>query len=109
MHRAGLPEQTIALSVANACSITAPVPEGMIITNPPYGERLTAEEPWMSQWAAQLKQSFTGWSVFVISDDTGLPGHMRLKPPASERPVFNGALDCRLYAFEMVADSYRTK
>lgn len=108
MHRAGLPEQTIALSVANACSITAPVPEGMIITNPPYGERLTAEEPWMSQWAAQLKQSFTGWSVFVISDDTGLPGHMRLKPRL-RTPVFNGALDCRLYAFEMVADSYRTK
>ena len=108
IQRAGLAQETIAFSEANACLVTAPVPKGMILTNPPYGERLTAEEPAMSQWAAQLKQSFTGWSVFVISDDTGLPGHLRLKPRL-RTPVFNGALDCRLYAFEMVADSYRSK
>jgi hypothetical protein len=64
--------------------------------------------PEMTLWASQLKKSFGGWSVFVISDDTGLPSQMRLQP-RRRTPVFNGALDCRLYEFEMVNESYRRK
>lgn len=108
MHRAGLAEQSIAFSVADACEVPAPTSEGMIMTNPPYGERLSADSPWMSQWASQLKQSYAGWAVFVISDDTTLPSNMRLKP-RRRTPIFNGALDCRLYEFEMVSESYRKK
>ena len=106
LHRAGLTESTINFTVADACEVFAPCPEGMIITNPPYGQRMASDSPTMTLWASQLKKSFGGWSAFVISDDTALPSQMRLKP-RRRTPVFNGALDCRLYEFEMVNESYR--
>ena len=106
LHRAGLTETTINFTVADACEVTAPCPTGMIITNPPYGQRMASDSPSMAIWASQLKHSFGGWSAFVISDDTTLPSQMRLKP-RRRTPVFNGALDCRLYEFEMVNESYR--
>lgn len=108
MQRAGLAENTIEFSVANASDVKAPAPSGMVLTNPPYGERLPTDVTWMAEWASQLKRSYAGWSVFVISDDTSLPGNMRLKP-RRRTPIFNGALDCRLYEFEMVSESYRRK
>jgi len=108
MQRAGLAANTIEFSVANASDVKAPAPSGMVLTNPPYGERLPTDATWMAEWASQLKQSYAGWSVFVISDDTSLPGNMRLKP-RRRTPIFNGALDCRLYEFEMVSESYRRK
>lgn len=106
--RAGLDGSMVSFSVADACEVAAPSSGGMIVTNPPYGQRLAAESPSLTLWATQLKKSFSGWSVFVISDDTALPSQMRLKP-RRRTPVFNGALDCRLYGFEMVSDSYRRK
>lgn len=106
LHRAGLTESAINFTVADACEVFAPCPEGMIITNPPYGQRMASDTPSMTLWASQLKKSFGGWSAFVISDDTALPSQMRLKP-RRRTPVFNGALDCRLYEFEMVNESYR--
>ena len=108
LERAGLTEDVIAFSVADACEVNAPSTQGMIVTNPPYGQRMASESPSMTLWASQLKKSFGGWSVFVISDDTGLPSQMRLQP-RRRTPVFNGALDCRLYEFEMVNESYRRK
>src|SRR5699024_7720324 len=74
---------------------------GYIVTNPPYGERLggQADEFWQ-EWSAHLKTHYDGWNINVISSDLELPGHLRLRP---ERrfPVFNGALDCRLFQFHI--------
>jgi putative N6-adenine-specific DNA methylase len=106
MSRAGLPTDTIQFTQANALEVQAPDDHGLIVTNPPYGERLEQSEGLMSAWASQLKREFAGWSVHVISADMNLPSSMRLK--AKRRtPVFNGALDCRLFEFELVAASYR--
>ncbi len=105
MKRAGLNDDAIELKVANACEISAPEPRGMIITNPPYGERLELDPELMLQWAAQLKQQFTNWNVNVISADHSLPSAMHLKPKRKV-PLFNGALDCRLFLFEIVPLQY---
>ncbi len=42
----------------------------------------------------------------MISSDLELPRHMRLKPKR-RYPLYNGALDCRLFCFDMVPASYR--
>jgi putative N6-adenine-specific DNA methylase len=105
MHRAGLLPRHIELSVADAQTVTPTSDAGMIVTNPPYGERLALDDDLMLAWAAQLKRQFAHWQVNVISADHGLPGAMRLKP-RRKVPVFNGAIDCRMFIFDMVNEHY---
>jgi len=106
-ERAFLTEETIQFEVGDARDAVAPAPTGWILTNPPYGERLDEEDlEFWREWSANLKREFAGWQVNVITSDLDLPKHLRLK--AKRRtPIFNGALDCRLFNFEVVESSYR--
>jgi len=105
--RAFLTEETIQFEVGDARDAVAPAATGWILTNPPYGERLDEEDvEFWREWSANLKREFAGWQVNVITSDLDLPKHLRLK--ANRRtPIFNGALDCRLFSFELVESSYR--
>lgn len=106
-ERAFLTEDTIQFEVGDARDAVAPAPTGWMLTNPPYGERLDEEDlEFWREWSSNLKREFTGWQVNVITSDLDLPKHLRLK--ANRRtPIFNGALDCRLFNFELVERSYR--
>ena len=108
-ERAYLTEDTIQFELGDARDAVAPAASGWIVTNPPYGERLDEEDlEFWREWSACLKKEFAGWQVNVITSDLDLPKHLRLK--ADRRtPIFNGALDCRLFNFELVANSYRDK
>jgi putative N6-adenine-specific DNA methylase len=86
---------------------------GIILTNPPYGERIGVRGDstvqtdelavaFFSSFGTTLKQRFAGWKVFLFSADLGLPRLLRLKE-ARKTPFFNGALECRLFRFDMVA------
>ena len=86
---------------------------GILLTNPPYGERIgvrgdsTVPEDdlsasFYSALSTTLKQRFAGWSVFLFTADLGLPKLLRLKE-SRKTPFFNGALECRLFRFAMVA------
>lgn len=86
---------------------------GILLTNPPYGERIgvrgdstieTDEQAhaFFSAFSATLKQRFAGWKVFLFSADLTLPKMLRLKE-SRKTPFFNGALECRLFRFDMVA------
>lgn len=103
MERAGLASEQIHFEQADARSFAPPWDQpGYIVTNPPYGERLDSSPELWEAWASQLKRHYTGWQVHVISNDRELPGKLRLRPH-SRHPVYNGALDCRLFGFDMVA------
>lgn len=106
-ERAFLTEDTIHFELGDARDAVAPAPSGWMLTNPPYGERLDEEDlEFWREWSANLKREFTGWQVNVITSDLDLPKHLRLK--ANRRtPIFNGALECRLFNFELVQSSYR--
>jgi putative N6-adenine-specific DNA methylase len=86
---------------------------GILLTNPPYGERIgvrgdsTMPQDEMagqfySALGTTLKQRFAGWTVFLFTADLSLPKLLRLKE-ARKTPFFNGALECRLFRFDMVA------
>jgi len=50
--------------------------------------------------------AFAGWTAYLISPEMKLPGQLGLK--ASKRTVlFNGAIECRLFEFRMVAGPHR--
>ncbi|HVK95410.1 MAG TPA: THUMP domain-containing protein [Noviherbaspirillum sp.] len=86
---------------------------GIVLTNPPYGERIgvrgdstqPADEMTVAFYGAfstTLKQRFAGWKVFLFTADLSLPKMLRLKE-SRKTPFFNGALECRLFRFDMVA------
>jgi 23S rRNA (guanine2445-N2)-methyltransferase len=105
---AGL-ENVIRLKQANVLEISAPAASGVIVTNPPYGVRLgesSALAEFYPKLGDALKQKFSGWRAYILSSDRALPKLIHLA--ASKRtPLFNGALECRLYEFKLVAGSMR--
>jgi len=55
-----------------------------------------------------LKQRFTGWQAYVLTTDRTLPGQLRLRE-ALKTPLFNGALECRLFKFDLIAGAVRQR
>ena len=87
----------------------APASSGVIVCNPPYGVRLNNEdELWQSyqQWGSTLKKEFSDWRAYFISNDMEFPKGLRLSA-SKKTPLYNGALDCRLFEFVMVSGSNR--
>ena len=53
-----------------------------------------------------LKQRFAGWTAYILSGDPRLAKLIGLKP-SRKIPLYNGALECRLYEYRVVAGSAR--
>src|SRR5213594_4087925 len=104
-------EQVVSLKQANILEISAPAKEGIIVTNPPYGVRLGEQQElaeFYPKLGDALKKNFTGWRAYILSADMRLPKLIRLA--ASRRtPLFNGALECRLFEYKMVEGEMRKK
>jgi putative N6-adenine-specific DNA methylase len=86
-----------------------PASSGILVTNPPYGERLDDPEQlalFYPRLGDVLKRRFAGWTAYILSADQRLPKLFRLQ--ASRRiPLYNGALECRLYEYRLVSGSMR--
>jgi 23S rRNA (guanine2445-N2)-methyltransferase len=108
LREAGL-EDSVQLKQVNLLELSAPAPSGMLVTNPPYGVRLGEKEKLAEFYPAlgtALKQRFAGWTAFIFTGDPDLARLIRLQP--SRKPVlYNGALECRLYEYRMVAGGNR--
>ncbi len=99
----------IQLKQANVLEIPAPAASGVIVTNPPYGVRL-ADAHGLAEFYPKLgdalKQRFSGWRAYIFTGDAQLPKLIRLS--ASKRtPLYNGALECRLLEYKIIAGSMR--
>ena len=100
-------ENSIQLVCKQFSEITPPYNEGVLVTNPPYGERIGEElDSAYPEWASSLKKSFAGWRTYFLTNDFRMPKLMRLSP-SKKTPLYNGALDCRLFEIKMVAGSNR--
>lgn len=99
----------VRLSSADVTTAVAPAAQGIMLSNPPYGVRLSEQDElagFYPELGRVMKQSFAGWTCYFLSADTRLPKLVGLKP-SKKTPLFNGDLDCRLYEFKMVAGSNR--
>ena len=95
----------IEVTVADALERTAPAPAGVLLANPPYGVRLESDAALTALYPKlgdALKQRFPGWTAYLLTGDPRLPKLIGLKP-SRRTPLFNGAIECRLYRFEIVA------
>ena len=98
---------SIPLKQQNILDAQASVENGLMLGNPPYGERLNEwDENFHAQLAQTLKKHWSTWQCAFLSADLDFPHKLRLKPKR-KIPLFNGALDCRLFLFPMVKGSNR--
>lgn len=76
---------------------------GIIVCNPPYGERLGNVEELgdlYQQLGDVLKQRFTGWTAFIFTGNKALSKRIGLR--TSQRiALYNGALPCTLLKYEL--------
>ncbi|HQR20012.1 MAG TPA: THUMP domain-containing protein [Burkholderiaceae bacterium] len=104
-----LADGRLRLSAGDARTVQPPAEHGMIISNPPYGEqsapRSSTVPKMMGEVGDRLKSAFAGWHAWFLTSDRQLPRQMRLAE--TRKPVlYNGALECRFFRFEMVGGRY---
>ena len=100
--QAGVSE-LVELQRAPVETLPTPPEKGIMVVDPPYGERMG--NPYeltdlYADLAHTMKTSFLGWECFVLSGAPELSKSMKLK---SERkfPVWNGPIECRLLKYTM--------
>jgi putative N6-adenine-specific DNA methylase len=107
-----LADGRLTFSAADARQATPPAAVGMIISNPPYGEqsapRSSTVPKMMAEVGDRLKATFPGWHAWFLTADRALPRQLRLAE--TRKPVlYNGALECRFFRFELVGGRYRPR
>jgi putative N6-adenine-specific DNA methylase len=100
---------SVRVALGDVLEVSPPAESGVLVTNPPYGVRMgdaDALADFYPHLGNALKQRFAGWRAFLFSADTRLPKLIGLK--AQRRtPLYNGALECRLYEYRIIAGSLR--
>ncbi|WP_447974828.1 THUMP domain-containing class I SAM-dependent RNA methyltransferase [Nitrospira sp. Kam-Ns4a] len=100
---------TVSLRCANILELEPPAETGILIANPPYGVRMGDEAglaAFYPRLGDVLKRRFHGWRAYLFTADLRLPKLIGLRP-ARRLPLYNGALECRLYEFILVRGSMR--
>ena len=80
---------------------------GLIVANPPYGERIGAESglpELYSELGAVLRDRFQDWQAAILTGNPPLARNLGIYAKRSHR-VFNGAIECRLLRFDLNAAS----
>jgi putative N6-adenine-specific DNA methylase len=102
-------ERWVSLERGDILERTAPARAGVMVANPPYGERMgSAGElaAFYPKLGDALKRNFAGWRCYFFTADLRLPKLIRLQP-SRRIALWNGALECRLYEFTIVSGSHR--
>jgi len=82
---------------------------GLVVVNPPYGERLEDEEtikPIYLKLGEYLKSEFKGWQAAVLTCHTELGLFLGIKAKRSH-DFYNGAMACRLFRFDIEESWFR--
>lgn len=99
----------VAVDRGDVLDIESPADHGILLANPPYGERIGEQDElaaFYPQLGTALKRHWAGWNCFFFTADLRLPKLVGLKP-SRKTPLFNGPLECRLFEIRMVAGSNR--
>ncbi len=108
LDEAGIRE-AVYLKQANVLEISAPAEQGILVANLPYGERmgeLNELAELYPKLGDALKQKFGGWTAYLFTADKRILKLMRLSP-SRRIPLFNGAIECRLLEYRIVAGGNR--
>jgi 23S rRNA G2445 N2-methylase RlmL len=103
LERAGL-QQRAQLTRGEAADCRPPagrgLSPGLVVINPPYGERAATDAGHWRELGSLLKHHFQGWRAAVLAGGEGLGKHIGLRP-RRRLPVKNGPLDARILIFDL--------
>lgn len=104
---AGL-SKDITLDVRDFAEFTQPAEKAIIITNPPYGERISTDDllGLYEMIGSKLKHEFKGSEAWILSYREECFTKIALKP-STRIPLYNGALECEFRKYEMFDGKYR--
>ena len=84
--------------------VTRPAgPPGLVVANPPYGERIGAEsglQALYSELGATLRERFQDWQAAILTGNPPLARNLGIYAKRTHR-VFNGTIECRLLRFDL--------
>jgi 23S rRNA (guanine2445-N2)-methyltransferase / 23S rRNA (guanine2069-N7)-methyltransferase len=78
-------------------------PRGLLVCNPPYGERIGAESSLPALYGELgliLRERFEGWQAAILTGNPPLARHLGVYAKRSHR-FMNGTIECRLLRFEL--------
>lgn len=100
----------IKLSKQDMFTMVPPEGGGIMIINPPYGERLE-EKDLINLYKGigdALKKNFKGFEAWIISSNKDALKLIGLKP-SKKIDIYNGPLECKFEKFEIFEGSYKEK
>jgi len=100
--------KVIDLQVADIAILEPPFLNGIIITNPPYGERLKSNSiaELYTSMGNVLKNKFAGFEAWVISSSEDGLKSIGLKPD-KKIELFNGALECSYRCYKLFKGTHK--
>lgn len=100
-------DNMVELQCKSVTDWTDNAPEGVSVTNPPYGERLRPENINMlyRSIGTTLKTYFKGWHAWIIGYKEEQFTEIGLKPSV-KIPLHNGSLECTLREYVMFDGKY---
>lgn len=102
LKRAGL-HTRVELSIEDALGLEPKSEKGIIVINPPYGERLGADddlEHLYHEFGETLKHKFKGFRAFVLTGNLPLIKKISLKTSRREI-VYNGNIESRFVEYQL--------
>jgi len=108
IERAGLAEQ-ITIELADIKDVKPAGENGVIIMNPPYGQRMKPEniDLLYNMIGTTLKHNFAGSKAWIITSRKEYLKNIGLRP-RSKHTLFNGALECILAGYELYEGTKKT-
>lgn len=104
LHNAMIDQQIVTLNKRDATKITPmDEPPGIVIANPPYGERMGDEEQLKTlyhDYGENLKKNFKGFRAYVFTSNPLLRKAISLGT-SKRHTFFNGSLECRLLKYDL--------
>lgn len=99
LKRAQLADRT-RLARGDGFSFEPPSGPGLVVVNPPYGERLEGTPAQWKRLGDLFKQRYRGWRAVVLAGGEDRGKHIGLRP-SFRLPIRNGPLDARILGFEL--------
>lgn len=103
-------EKYVELKAISFEHSTPPTDEGIIITNPPYGERIeNSDLPGLYKMIGDvLKKYYSGWQAWLITSDSPALKSVGLRT-SKKIILYNGPLECRFVKYELYLGSKKSK
>jgi putative N6-adenine-specific DNA methylase len=99
LERANLLDRA-TLTRGDSVDFQPPAGPGLVVVNPPHGERLGADREGWRALGDLLKRRFKGWKAAVLAGGEDRGKHIGLRP-RRRIPVMNGPLEARILVFDL--------